>query len=288
MKEETKKEIRSKSRRKPVYLFLTVICVLAAVLCLGIYVNYRVSLERQSAKREELEVIVEPKPSVEDIPTEEEQELPEPETEEPVDLSMYNIPEKELDFSALQEENEDIYAWLLIPETNVDEPVLQHPEELDYYLGHNVDGSEGYPGCLYTQFLNSKNWDDFNTVIYGHNMKNGSMFHDLHYYEDSEFFDAHPYIYVYTQEGPLVYQIFAAYEFSNLHLLMGFDLEEEETRQIYLDNIYASEGLTSNFNRDIPVGADDRILTLSTCVKDKADRRYLIAAVLAADGRTVQ
>lgn len=276
-------------RKKKGYLILTMLFILLAVLSLGIYVSYHLSLDHQEEQKKELEEAVidstiqerpeEPK-EISVVPNEE------AEAEKAVDLSIYDIPEKELNFAALREKNEDIYAWIYIPDTHIDDPVLQHPTELDYYLDYNIDGSKGYPGCIYTQYLNSKEWDDFNTVLYGHNMKNGTMFHDLHYYEDSEFFDAHPYVYIYTEDGPLVYQIFAAYEFSNIHLLMGFNLDEPETREIYLDNIYASEGLTSNFNEELSVGAEDHIITLSTCISNKADRRYMVAAVLVADGRT--
>ena len=99
------------------------------------------------------------------------------------------IPEKNIDWAELKSENPDIYAWIYIPGTNVDYPILQHPDEKSYYLDHNIDGSEGYPGCIYTQNVNSKDWMDPNTVIYGHNMNDGSMFHDLHKFEDNAFFD---------------------------------------------------------------------------------------------------
>ena len=99
------------------------------------------------------------------------------------------IPEKNIDWEELKSENPDIYAWIYIPGTNVDYPILQHPDEKSYYLDHNIDGSEGYPGCIYTQNVNSKDWMDPNTVIYGHNMNDGSMFHDLHKFEDNAFFD---------------------------------------------------------------------------------------------------
>lgn len=112
-------------------------------------------------------------------------------------LSQANIPvpEKYVDIPTLQAEaNTDIYSWIYIPDTGIDYPVLQHPEEMDYYLKHNIDGRNGYPGCIYTQRMNNKDWTDKNTVIYGHNMSNGTMFAHLHYYEDTAFFEENPYI----------------------------------------------------------------------------------------------
>ena len=116
-------------------------------------------------------------------------------------------------------------------------------------------------------------------------MNAGTMFANLHYYKDTEFFNSHPYIYVYTEDGVLVYQVFAAYTFSDVHLLMGFDLTKEEIRQIYIDNIFSLNGINDNFNRDVEVTTDSRILTLETCVNNQDDKRYIVAAVLVADGR---
>lgn len=278
------REGRKKGRFK--YLIGAVLCGLVPVCCIGYLVYYNVTLKQQREQYQQIQerVIVSPKE------TKEPEEMPQTEPvledePEPVDLSIYNIPEKDLDFSALREECEDIYAWLTIPDTVIDYPILQHPTELDYYLEYNMDGTKGRPGCIYSELLNEKDFSDFNTVLYGHNMRNGTMFHDLHYYEDSVFFEEHPYIYIYTEEGPLVYEVFAAYEFSNVHLLMGFDLSSEEIRKAYLENIFASEGLNNNFNREIPVTADSKLLTLSTCVNNKSEKRYLVAAVLTADGR---
>lgn len=266
---------------KRIYITLAIVCGVAAAFAGGFLVRKQT---QESKAAEEYEVLLEEtqtaKPQVTVKPAK-----PKELVEEKVDLSAYDVPEKNIDFDALREENEDIYAWITIPDTNIDYPILQHPDELDYYLNRNLDGSTGYPGCIYSQFLNDKDFSDFNTVLYGHNMKAGTMFANLHYYEDEEFFDAHPYVYVYTEDGPLVYQVFAAYAFANLHLLMGFDLSDESVRQVYIDNIFAMNGLTDHVNDKVKVTTDSNILTLSTCIKNKADQRYLVAAVLVADGR---
>ena len=71
--------------------------------------------------------------------------------------------------------NPDVYAWITVPGTEIEYPILQHPSDNSYYFMHNIDGSYGYPGCIYTENLNSKDITDNNTVIYGHNVKNDSM-----------------------------------------------------------------------------------------------------------------
>jgi len=223
-----------------------------------------------------------PKPTEEPPePTEE----PEPTPEPLPSLDGFDVPEKEIDFAGLQaEQNKDIYAWITIPGTKVDYPVLQHPEKMDYYLEYNIDGSKGYPGCIYTQLINSKDWTDNNTVLYGHNMKNGSMFANLHYYEDSQFFEEHPYVYVYTEEKDYVYQVFAAYEYSNAHLLLGIDISTPEKFEKYLDSIFENDGFNNNFNTDLELTSESRIITLSTCISGKSDKRWLVQAVMVAEG----
>lgn len=202
-------------------------------------------------------------------------------------LEGYDVPEKEIDFEGLRtEQNPDIYAWIHIPDTPIDYPVLQHPEEMDYYLNHNLDGSRGYPGCIYSQLINAKDWTDRNTVLYGHNMSVGTMFKGLHYYEDPEFFEEHPYVYIYTEEHTYVYQVFAAYEYGNAHLILGLDIDTDEKYQKYLDDIFSFDGLNNNFDTEVEVTAKSRILTLSTCVDGDDDRRWLVQAVLVAEGET--
>ena len=198
------------------------------------------------------------------------------------------VPEKYVDISVLQAEaNADIYSWIYIPDTGIDYPILQHPEEMDYYLKHNIDGRNGYPGCIYTERMNSKDWMDKNTVIYGHNMGNGTMFAHLHYYEDTAFFEENPYIYIYSEDTLRAYQIFAAYEYSDQHILMFNDTRTDESYLSYLDSIFENEGFNNNFDTDVEFDARDRIITLSTCIKNKDTRRYLVQAVLVAEESSI-
>lgn len=191
------------------------------------------------------------------------------------------IPEKEIDFAALQAEtNADIYAWIYIPGTRIDYPVLQHPTDDSYYLDYNIDGSKGYPGCIYTELCNSKDFTDPHTVLYGHNMKNGTMFAGLHNYRDADYLAEHPYIYIYTPDKTYVYEIFGAYEFSAVHLIRNFDLANPDIFQIYLDGVFEIRDMGANILSDIEVDKEDRIVTLSTCIKTKPNQRYLVQGVL--------
>lgn len=191
------------------------------------------------------------------------------------------IPEMDIDFAEFQEKtNEDIYAWIYIPGTAIDYPILQHPTDNSYYLEHNLNGSTGYPGCIYTENYNTRDFSDPNTVVYGHNMKNGTMFAGLHKFEDSRFFEEHPYVYVYTEDGLLVYEIFAAHISGDEHILLTYDFENELVFQYYLEDIYENRGMNSNVREDVEVSAENHILTLSTCISGKPNNRYLVQGVL--------
>lgn len=188
-------------------------------------------------------------------------------------------PGKVIDWEALWEQNEDIYAWIYIPNTNIDYPILQHATDDYYYLEHNLDGSSGLPGCIYTEKINEKNFTDHNTLIYGHNMRNGTMFKDVHKFAEEEFFDANRFIFIYTPEELLIYDIYAAYRFSDTHILYAYDNVTERGFSSYLKMVQDNYGRSGNF-RDVEVTGEDHIITLSTCVGGQDDKRQLLQAVL--------
>lgn len=198
-------------------------------------------------------------------------------------LEVYGIeiPRKNLDFEDLRENtNEDIYAWLHVPGTKVDDPVVQHPTDDSYYLNYNLDGSKGYPGGIYTEATyNSKDFSDRMTVIYGHNMKNDSGFGSLHDFEDEDFFNENRYIFIYTEDDVLVYEIFAAYAASNNHIIAGHDWNDESWGQ-YLTDTLSMSGESDHSLDSYSFNANNRVLTLSTCIRNTPTQRYLVQGVL--------
>ena len=189
-------------------------------------------------------------------------------------------PNKVLNWENLWQENEDIYAWIYVPNTNMDYPILQHETDNTYYLNYNLDGSKGYPGCIYTENLNAKDFSDNNTVIYGHNMKNGTMFADVHKFEDETFFEENSYVYIYMPNEILIYEIFAVYEFTDAHILYSYDCASTDGYEEYLNMVYDTYGNKGLFRDDATVSEQQKIITLSTCISGKADKRLLLQAVL--------
>ena len=141
-----------------------------------------------------------------------------------------------------------------------------------------------------TQMRNDANKDftDNNTVIYGHNLKSGLMFTSLHKFEDADFFEEHSEIYIYTPEKEYVYTIFAAYVYDDRHLLYSFDFSNPQIYANYLEDIQNMRSMNALFREGVTVTAEDKIITLSTCMNKQPNNRLLVQAVLNKDESTVQ
>lgn len=187
-----------------------------------------------------------------------------------------------IDFVSLQKRNPDVYAWITIPGTQIDYPILQSQQDDTYYLTHTIDGEEKTEGAIFTESCNSRDFEDPNTVIYGHNMRNGSMFRDLHDYQDQAFFDSNREVIIYTPDEIRHYKIFAAYLYDNRHLIQSFDCRDKGIYRAYLDMIFSIRDMNAHIDTSVDVGTDDKIITLSTCYGTQTDRRYLVQAVLVS------
>ena len=261
-------------KKKKTKYFIALIAFLV-VIAIGIVLILREAQKRKTAA-EKVEEITETVNDVEPVKDEVE--------ETPYSNLGIEIPEKNLDWNKLHKENEDIYAWITVTDTTVDYPVLQHPTDNTYYLNNNIDGTPGYPGCIYTEDYNAKDFSDKNTVLYGHNLKDKTMFSSLHNYEEDDTFSKDQYIYIWTENDVFVYKVFAAYEFNSNHLLLNYDYNNEYVYEQYIKDIFNVKdngyGI-ANIKDDIDVTKEDRIITLSTCTTDhNSDQRFLVVGVL--------
>lgn len=252
-------------KKKKRNIIILGILILVFVLSVGFIVGY--VIKQKKAEDEYKEIKEKAKVTV---------QTEEKEPEEP-----YESP---IDFEELWKTNEEIYAWIQIPGTDIDYPIAQRAEDDTYYLNHTIEGTEGLPGSIYTESVNSKEFTDFNTVIYGHNMKNGSMFAGLHKYEDKEFLEENPYVYIYLPDKTLKYQIFAAVVFDDRHVMHSFDYNTPEGCQQFLDELKAVRTMESSYDDSLGVGTDSNIITLATCIGGQPDNRWLVEAVLIDDG----
>ena len=109
-----------------------------------------------------------------------------------------------VDFDSLKAINEDVYAWIKVPNTKIDYPIVQS-EITDYYLRRSIYKKYLLAGCIYTNNVNSKDFSDPVTLVYGHNMRNDTMFNMLHEFEDEKFFNDNEFFYIYLPGRKLVF-----------------------------------------------------------------------------------
>lgn len=200
---------------------------------------------------------------------------PQPEEPAPVYVDPYADALRNMDFTALREVNSEVLGWLLIPNTQVSYPLLQHGDN-DYYLKRTWKGQRSAVGAIFMECRSSADLSDFHTVIYGHNMNNGSMFGTLKNYKSQSYWAKHPQIYVTTDSGSRCYEIFAAYEVSTEGLTYQIGFSGTAEKQAFLDFCRSQSVIDTGV---VPTTADS-ILTLSTCTGRGHATRWVVQGVL--------
>ena len=183
-------------------------------------------------------------------------------------------------FDAYWEINKDVIGYVLIPDSRIEYPILRNESKRDYYLKRNLDGSTGYPGCIFVENINGSDFRDPVTVSYGHNMANGTMYGQLHeFYRNAEFRDAHKYVFVYQPEGVSLYEIIATTSYSDEHLLADDFKKEGEgflftgvkpDDQVNVMNHLKEYGdKRAYFKEGEEVTEDDRLFVMATCSSNR-------------------
>lgn len=203
----------------------------------------------------------------------------EPVTEQPSPEAAPSQPEEtdaapEVDFETLSRINPDLVGWLYVEGTRINYPVVQGTDN-EKYLTHQFDGSRNGSGCLFLDVDNDPAFGDQNHIIYGHYMKNKSMFYDLGGYKQQDFFDAHPTGWLVTPSGEYRIRFFSGYVADT-----GADAWETE----FPDGAYGAWlealGRKSCFASGIVPAAEDKLLTLSTCSYEFEDARFVVHGIL--------
>ena len=181
-----------------------------------------------------------------------------------------------VDFDKLHDQNEDIFAWIRVPDTNIDYPVVQSSDGDDsFYKNHNVMKEEDGHGAIYIEAANLRDMCDFNEVLHGNSASDGTMFSQLNMFLDKSFFDEHPYVYVYMDGNALIYYVFA-YMREDTRLLEEYDFTYASGCRAFLDEVYRGR----NMNKLIRQGWEDQVqpenflITLTT--KDMLSGKQLV------------
>ena len=185
-----------------------------------------------------------------------------------------------VDFEALRESGPDIIGWLSLPDTVINYPVTQ-ADDNEYYLHHLYDGTYNKVGCLFADYENKADFSDRNTIIYGHNMRDGSMFAALNEYDEQSYFDTHKQMYLVTPEGGYLCEVFAAFVAKPSE--SGSDTSP--WRLSWKDDGAYTTWLTAMAERsvvetDVTVTSSNKVLTLSTCTPGGASRFIVMAKLV--------
>lgn len=255
-----------KARREAVIGICTAVVVIIIVAVIIVLVN-----KNSRSEVEETESTVQ---------TTEETTTEETTTEETTTEAAVEIP---IDFEALWEQNPDIYAWIYIEDTPVDYPILQSDEDdPDYYLEHTVDYVEGLPGSIFTESnYNGTDMTDNVTIIYGHNMRNDTMFGILNEYQDSEYREEHSEIIIYTPENIFTYEIIFTVTYNNHRIPYYFDIDTEEGYAAFWESVTTEYYSPTWISDEYEFSTDDKMIVLSTC-NGNSSQRYLVGAVLVS------
>lgn len=182
-----------------------------------------------------------------------------------------DFPELDIDFESLKAINPQVVAWLYVGAVDISYPVVQDPEDdkNEYYLHHTLEGKENSSGCIFMDWEVDPNLTSWNTFIYGHNMKNGTMFGSLKkFISNHKLYDKDPYIYLFREEGIYRYKIYAYY-LDTPDSKMYYTCDTLKEYRAYIRTALEM----SAYDCNTPTSEDDNSVTLVTCSGSGAGKK---------------
>lgn len=185
----------------------------------------------------------------------------------------------ELELEELRRTSGNVLGWIYIPDTPVDYPLMAF-EDNEAGLHRSWDGTPNSEGCIFLECKNRRDLTDFNTLIYGHHMRKGTMFGSLKYYAQQDYLEDHELVYIVTDDHVRRYQVFSAYEAGITTDTYRLYFKDDEMKQTALDHYISSTSVETECEPTV----EDRILTLSTCMGDGTyETRWVVQAVLTGE-----
>ena len=263
--------MRSKAFRAVLWFAAGAVFLFSAVMVLKYHVEMRAGARQTEALVQS--AVVQPSAQPLPVPSEAPSAAPQPTAEAAAD-DPYPLP-IEVDFDVLKAQNPDVAAWLYCPDTLIHYPVVQTTDN-ETYLTRLFDGSKNPAGTLFLDYRNAADLHDRNSIIYGHNMNNDSMFGTLTEYASQAYYDAHPTFYLLTPQANYVVHIFAGFVTAGDDELYNALSADEATQTRLLRDWLSASDFTAAFTPS----AQDRLLLLSTCSYEYNDARYIVIGVL--------
>lgn len=175
-----------------------------------------------------------------------------------------------IDFDTLKQENNDIIGWIYCPDTPINYPVVKGKDN-NQYLRADLKGKYLVSGTIFADYRNNEVGEDKNYIVYGHNMKNSTMFGTLVKYKDQTYYDSHPILYFLTPDANYIIELCAG-------AVVKRDSDIYQTAPT--DNTIADIMAQSTFNSAIEIGNGENIITLSTCSYEFNNARYVVVGKL--------
>ena len=247
---KNKRKIRIKSN---IIIIFGILCFVVAIYSTYKIIMWKQNVDRNNTIKEEINELVEidEKNSLKD---------------------KYNV-----DFKSLKEQNSDTIAYIKVNGTNIDYVVVKENDN-SYYLNHNFNKEYNVAGWIFSDYHNKFDETDKNIVIFGHNTKNGSMFGTLKNVLDKSWQDNKDNLEItlVTEKGQYKYQVFSTYSIiaEDYYINTLFNSDGEYSR--FLNEISSR----SNYDYNVEVNSNDRILTLSSCIGDGKKRVVLHAKLI--------
>lgn len=239
------------------------------------YIREQAAARRQKEQEESLAQLASQTSEETESESESITQVQEPETEAP-----YVSP---IDFEALQAENPDTVGWIRIPDTRIDYPIVQAADN-EKYLHTDFEGKDSIYGTVYLDCDSRPDFSGWNNPVYGHHMKDGSMFKDVVKFKEEEFFKDHQYFEIYTPERTIHLKAVACYYADSNGIVRKTRFASRESFDKWLD-----ERLAPCSFAEIPEVPVDSMFVLVTCSYELNDARTLLYAVeVDEDGKVVE
>ena len=254
-------------KRKILFVLLAVFLFLFAIsayMLIDVLLEYRKADKYYTELQEEyVEIVVTPPPVVSD-----EGEEIQPPTEKTASAPIA------VKFDKLTKKYPDVVGWIYCEDTIIHYPVVQTTDN-DYYLHKDLDGNYLRSGTIFVDYRNKAVGEDQNYVIYGHDMRNDSMFGTLDNYKEQSYYDAHPVLYYLTPDGNYRIDLYAGAVVDEGDMMYQINPGEKAMEQ-YLQKLYKK----STFRSSVTIKPEDRIVALSTCTYEFSSARYILVGKL--------
>lgn len=179
----------------------------------------------------------------------------------------------EVDFNKLKEINSNINAWIYMEDSIINYPIVKGNDN-SFYLNHSIDGKYNPNGSLFIDYRNKDNFEDMVTYIYGHHMKNNTMFGNLELFKEQNYYDNHKEMYLFTKEENYILELFAGFTTADGSEIYNYINSDSNKKLVD----YAKS--KSNFITNIEISNKDKVVVLSTCSYDYENARYVLLGIL--------